>query len=218
MIDKAILECLYKPSLKEEVSAWPNHWTISIGDAIDCAYGNSTANIMDKDAMDILKASATSVTRNDDGTTTYKFGAIKTEDKKETPMKKTEKTISTISIPKPTRFIYTPKTSAMLFEDGTRVEINCAEGTEPCAYDAYCILIAKKMFGSNVNLKKAMDEVLFLPKTKEEKKAEMKRRKEKAASRKAAQEQAAIERHARRIVMEKKAKELAKQMMAGEAV
>ena len=204
MIDKAILECLYKPPLKEEMSAWPNRWTSSgIVDTIECAYGNSTANIMYKDAMNILVQSDSSA-------------LIKTEDKKETPMEK--KTENILSIPKPTRFIYTPKTSAMLFEDGTRVEINCAEGTEPCAYDAYCILIAKKMFGSNVNLKKAMDEVLFLPKTKEEKKAEMKRRKEEAASRKAAQEQAAIERLAHRIVMEKKAKELAKQMMAGEAV
>ena len=129
-----------------------------------------------------------------------------------------KKTENILSIPKPTRFIYTPKTSAMLFEDGTREEINCAEGTEPCEYDAFCILIAKKMFGSNVHIKKEMDAVRFIPKTKEEKKAEMKRRKEEAAARKAAQEQAAIERHARRIVMEKKAKELAKQMMAGEAV
>ena len=58
---------------------------------------------------------------------------------------------------KPIHAVFHNPYTTVVFEDGTNVVIKTQKGTEFDEYNGLCIAIAKKSMGSNVNLKKFME-------------------------------------------------------------
>lgn len=56
----------------------------------------------------------------------------------------------------PERIIKSGPATIVFWADGTKTVVKCAEGTEPDDYTAFCAALAKKVYGSNSALKKAM--------------------------------------------------------------
>lgn len=71
-------------------------------------------------------------------------------------------------IPVPDRIIMSKdsKVTIVLWEDGTKTIVRCAENTTPDPYAAYCAAFAKKCYGSNSKLKKTIKKLTVLQDTK----------------------------------------------------
>ena len=71
-------------------------------------------------------------------------------------------------IPVPDRIIVSKnsKVTIVLWEDGTKTIVRCAENTTPDPYVAYCAAFAKKCYGSNSKLKKTIKKLTVLQDTK----------------------------------------------------
>lgn len=71
-------------------------------------------------------------------------------------------------IPVPERIIVSKdsKVTVVLWEDGTKTIVRCAENTTPDPYAAYCAAFAKKCYGTNSKLKKTIEKFTVLQDTK----------------------------------------------------
>lgn len=60
----------------------------------------------------------------------------------------------------PERIIKSGPATIVFWADGTKTVVKCAKGTEPDDYAAFCAALAKKVYGSNSALKRAMQMAL----------------------------------------------------------
>lgn len=67
-----------------------------------------------------------------------------------------------IPIPKKIIFNENYQVTVVLWEDGTKTIVRCAENTTPDPYAAYCAAFAKKCYGSNSKLKKTIEKLTVL--------------------------------------------------------
>lgn len=58
----------------------------------------------------------------------------------------------------PHRIIVNYPATIVFWKDGTKTVVKCAAGTDPDLYGAFCAAVCKKVFGSNSNLKKVIEE------------------------------------------------------------
>lgn len=74
----------------------------------------------------------------------------------------------TYHIPTPKKVIFNEnyQVTVVLWEDGTKTIVRCAENTTPDPYAAYCAAFAKKCYGSNSKLKKTIKKLTVLQDTK----------------------------------------------------
>lgn len=74
----------------------------------------------------------------------------------------------TYRIPTPKKVIFNEnyQVTIVLWEDGTKTIVRCAENTTPDPYAAYCAAFAKKCYGSNSKLKKTIKKLTVLQDTK----------------------------------------------------
>lgn len=77
-------------------------------------------------------------------------------------------------VPIPERIIVSKnsKVTIVLWEDGTKTIVRCAENTTPDPYAAYCAAFTKKCYGSNSKLKKTIKKLAVLQDTKVKKEKE----------------------------------------------
>ena len=120
-----------------------------------------------------------------------------------------------VTVPMPTKMIRNGRATVVFFADDTKVVVKLPEGAEDNEYNAFCAAIAKKMFGTNTRIKSKMDKIRELVPTEAEKRAALKKAREEAEERRQAQQDAKVRRMANQIVLEKRAKQLAKEMMEG---
>lgn len=80
----------------------------------------------------------------------------------------------TYRIPTPKKIIFNEnyQVTVVLWEDGTKTIVRCAENTAPDPYAAYCAAFAKKCYGSNSKLKKTIKKLTVLQDTKVKKEKE----------------------------------------------
>lgn len=80
----------------------------------------------------------------------------------------------TYYIPTPKKVIFNEnyQVTVVLWEDGTKTIVRCAENTTPDPYAAYCAAFAKKCYGSNSKLKKTIKKLTVLQDTKVKKEKE----------------------------------------------
>lgn len=71
-------------------------------------------------------------------------------------------------IPTPKKIIFNEnyQVTVVLWEDGTKTIVRCAENTTPDPYAAYCAAFTKKCYGSNSKLKKTIKKLMVLQDTK----------------------------------------------------
>lgn len=83
-------------------------------------------------------------------------------------LRKYETTNHHYAIPTPERIIMSKDSKVMvvLWEDGTKTIVRCAENIIPDPYAAYCAAFAKKCYGSNSKLKKTIEKLMVLQNTK----------------------------------------------------
>lgn len=74
----------------------------------------------------------------------------------------------TYRIPTPKKVIFSKnyQVTIVLWEDGTKTIVRCAENTTPDPYAAYCAAFAKKCYGTNSKLKKTIEKFTVLQDTK----------------------------------------------------
>lgn len=74
-------------------------------------------------------------------------------------------------IPTPKKIIFNEnyQVTVVLWEDGTKTIVRCAENTAPDPYAAYCAAFAKKCYSSNSKLKKTIKKLTVLQDIKEKK-------------------------------------------------
>lgn len=77
-------------------------------------------------------------------------------------------------IPTPKKIIFNEnyQVTVVLWEDGTKTIVRCAENTTADPYAAYCAAFTKKCYGSNSKLKKTIKKLMVLQDTKKENKDE----------------------------------------------
>lgn len=80
----------------------------------------------------------------------------------------------TYRVPTPKKIIFNEnyQVTVVLWEDGTKTIVRCAENTTPDPYAAYCAAFAKKCYGSNSKLKKTIEKLTVLQDTKVKKEKE----------------------------------------------
>ena len=120
-----------------------------------------------------------------------------------------------VTIPMPTKILKNGRATVVFFADDTKVVVKLPEGVEDNDYNAFCAAIAKKMFGTNTRIKRKMELITEIAPTEAEKRAALKKAREEAEERRQAQQDAKVRRMANQIVLEKRAKQLAKEMMEG---
>lgn len=118
-----------------------------------------------------------------------------------------------VTVPMPTKMIRNGRATVVFFADDTKIVVKLPEGVEDNEYNAFCAAIAKKMFGTNARIKSRMDEIREIVPTEAEKRSALKKAREEAEERRQAQRDAKVRRMANQIVLEKRAKQLAKEMM-----
>ena len=120
-----------------------------------------------------------------------------------------------VTIPMPTKILKNGRATVVFFADDTKVVVKLPEGVEDNDYNAFCAAITKKMFGTNTRIKRKMELITEIAPTEAEKRAALKKAREEAEERRQAQQDAKVRRMANQIVLEKRAKQLAKEMMEG---
>lgn len=80
----------------------------------------------------------------------------------------------TYGIPTPKKIIFNEnyQVTVVLWEDGTKTIVRCAENTTADPYAAYCAAFTKKCYGSNSKLKKTIKKLMVLQDTKVKKEKE----------------------------------------------
>lgn len=80
----------------------------------------------------------------------------------------------TYRVPTPKKIIFNEnyQVTVVLWEDGTKTIVRCAENTTPDPYAAYCAAFTKKCYGSNSKLKKTIKKLMVLQDTKVKKEKE----------------------------------------------
>ena len=121
-----------------------------------------------------------------------------------------------VTIPMPVKILKNGRATVVFFADDTKVVVKLPEGVEDNDYNAFCAAITKKMFGTNTRIKRKMEQITEIAPTAEEKKAAIKQAKQEAADRRQAEIDKKVERMAHEMVLEKRAKQLAKEMMSNE--
>jgi len=151
---------------------------------------------------------------NPDGT--FTFESISAMPKK--PAEKKEKEdMQRVTIPMPTKILKNGRATVVFFADDTKVVVKLPEGVEDNDYNAFCAAITKKMFGTNTRIKRKMELITEIAQTPEEKKEAIQQAKLEAANKRQAEIDKKVERMAHEMVLEKRAKQLARAMMEGDA-
>lgn len=122
-----------------------------------------------------------------------------------------------VTIPMPVKMLRNGRATVVFFADDTKVVVKLPEGEADNEYSAFCAAIAKKMFGTNTRIKRKMEDIREVTPTAEEKKIALEKAREEAAAKQQAEVDRKVQRMAHEIVLEKRAKQLAKAMMEGDA-
>jgi hypothetical protein len=133
---------------------------------------------------------------------TFDFGSLSNKKKEENTMKQLQ--VKSIK--------YDKNYTTVTWENGTKTTVRCSNEDEYSRYNGFCSALAKKIFGTSSQVRKiveAKDEEIEIAKKKAERKEE-ERLAEIARKRK---ERHQIKYRAKQIVIEKKAKQLAKKML-----
>lgn len=175
----------------------------------DIQYTNGTSVY---DALKNIDIGAT-VRMNPDGS--ISFESMNAEPKKpEKPTEEKEKEdMQRVTIPMPVRIIKNGRATVVFFADDTKVVVKLPEGVEDNDYNAFCAAITKKMFGTNTRIKNKMKDLTEVVKTPQEKRLALKKAREEADARRQEEIDKKVRRMAHQMVLEKKAKQLAKEMM-----
>lgn len=118
-----------------------------------------------------------------------------------------------VTIPMPTKILRNGRATVVYFADDTKVVVKLPEGVEDCDYNAFCAAIAKKMFGTNTRIKRKMEQITQVVPTREEQLVAIMAAKEEAEAKKQAQIDRKVQRMAHQIILEKRAEQLAKELM-----
>lgn len=121
-----------------------------------------------------------------------------------------------VTIPMPTKILKNGRATVVFFADDTKVVVKLPEGVEDNDYNAFCAAITKKMFGTNTRIKRKMELITEIAPTPEAKKEAIQQAKLEAANKRQAEIDKKVERMAHEMVLEKRAKALAKSMMEGD--
>lgn len=167
------------------------------------------------DALKNIGIGAT-VRMNTDGS--ISFEGMNAEPKKpEKPVEEKEKEdMQRVTIPMPTKILKNGRATVVFFADDTKVVVKLPEGVEDNDYNAFCAAITKKMFGTNTRIKRKMELITEIAQTPEEKKEAIQQAKLEAANKRQAEIDKKVERMAHEMVLEKRAKQLARAMMEGD--
>ena len=65
----------------------------------------------------------------------------------------------------PKKIIYSERTTIVFWNDGTKTIVKCSEDTEPDSYSAFTAALAKKIYGSNSQIKKILRDKLEIQKS-----------------------------------------------------
>jgi hypothetical protein len=118
----------------------------------------------------------------------------------------------TTSYPTVKSIKYDKNYTTVIWNDGTKTTVRCSNEDEYSRYTGFCSALAKKIFGTSSQVRKLVetkDEEIELAK----KKAERKEEERLAEITRKRKERHQIKYRAKQIVIEKKAKQLAKQML-----
>lgn len=129
------------------------------------------------------------------------------------PSKKENDTMERVTIPMPTKILRNGRATVVFFADDTKVVVKLPEGVEDSDYNAFCAAITKKMFGTNARIKSKIEKITEAVPTDEEKKEAAKKAKEEAKAKQQAEIDKKVCRMAHEMVLEKRAEQLAKEMM-----
>lgn len=167
-------------------------------------------------SYDVLQklALGTSVRINPDGS--ISFESMNAEPKKPEEPKKEKEDMQRVTIPMPTKILKNGRATVVFFADDTKVVVKLPEGVEDNDYNAFCAAITKKMFGTNTRIKRKMEQITEIALTPEEKKEAIVKQKEEAVAKRQAEIDKKVKRMAHEIVLEKRAKQMAKEMMDNE--
>lgn len=133
------------------------------------------------------------------------------------PKEKEKEDMQRVTIPMPVKMLRNGRATVVFFADDTKVVVKLPEGEADNEYSAFCAAITKKMFGTNTRIKRKMEDIREVTPTAEEKKIALEKAREEAAAKQQAEVDRKVQRMAHEIVLEKRAKQLAKTMMEGDA-
>lgn len=147
---------------------------------------------------------------NPDGSISFKSATLmpnkRTEEKEKEDMQR-------VTIPMPTKILKNGRATVVFFADDTKVVVKLPDGVEDNDYNAFCAAITKKMFGTNTRIKSKMKDLTEVVMTPQEKRLALKKAREEGEARRQEEIDKKVRRMAHQMVLEKRAKQLAKEMM-----